>query len=513
MPGCCAAPVAGCGRCLAAEPSLPPAPGVNLIGYLSSERGLGEVARQILATLQAGGVATAPIEVPTDGARFPEELAGLGADDHPYDFNLICVNADMLPGLAAAGAGLFADRLTAGLWFWEVPRFPERWHGSFRLVDEVWVASDYIAEALRPISPVPVQTVRLPIAPPQPARLSRSELGMPAGFCFLFVFDYRSVFDRKNPLGVVQAFRAAFEPGEGPSLVIKSVSGDEFPEQRQALAEAIDDRPEIHLIEEIVPADLKNAMIASCDCYVSLHRSEGLGLTMAEAMYFGRPVIATAYSGNLDFMTAENGFLVPHAMVEIGPDAAPYPADLEWADPDLAHASRLMSEVFEDRSAAAEKGRRAAADIRMTHSPRAAREGIEARLSDARRRDLLSRLGPADAAKVAAGIPAGSRDRLEYLVGLGDAPARDGSGGPRAVAKRLYLRLLRPYAAHQQRLHVGIAESLDELREQLGESLRLQAATIREAEKRERWTREQIVALEAKLAAAESALRKLADDA
>ena len=111
---------------------------------------------------------------------------------------------------------------------------------------------------------------------------------MPEGFCFLFLFDYRSVFRRKNPLGLVEAFCAAFEPGSGPSLVIKSICGDEFPAERQELAAAVADRPDIHLIEDDITSGMKNAMIAACDCYVSLHRSEGLGLTMAEAMYFGK---------------------------------------------------------------------------------------------------------------------------------------------------------------------------------------------------------------------------------
>ena len=93
--------------------------------------------------------------------------------------------------------------------------------------------------------------------------------------------------------------------------MIKSIFGEQFPERRQELVDAVADRPEIHLIEDNVSAAAKNAMVANCDCYVSLHRSEGLGLTMAEAMYFGKPVIATAYSGNLDFMTPDNSFLVP----------------------------------------------------------------------------------------------------------------------------------------------------------------------------------------------------------
>jgi glycosyltransferase involved in cell wall biosynthesis len=453
-----------------------PEPGINLVGYLNSERGVGEAARQVLTTLRAGEVPTATIDTPAEPDRISLELEGLTNEDHPYDFNLICVNADMLPAVSAGlGEGFFENRHSAGLWFWEVSKFPEFWRGSFEHINEVWVASEHVAQALRPLSPVPVYTMRLAIAPDPPRKLSRAEMGMPDGFCFLFVFDYRSIFRRKNPLGVVEAFRDTFEPGSGPSLVIKSICGDEFPAEREKLAEAVRDRPDIHLIEETVAPEVKNAMIAGCDCYVSLHRSEGFGLTMAEAMHYGRPVIATAYSGNLDFMTEENSYLVPHTMVEIGPDADPYPADTKWAEPDLGRASALMRQVFEDPEAAAERGRRAAHGIRRTHSLQTSCESIEARVDEVRRNRLISRLQPPTGGRP----PSTSRDRLEHLLSLSEPPPRRGAGRVRASAKRLYLRLLRPYASYQQRVNASTAESLDEIREILSEALRAEAATRR----------------------------------
>ena len=142
----------------------------------------------------------------------------------------------------------------------------------------------------------------------------------------------------------------------------------------------------MHLLEQYVSAADKNAMIASADCYVSLHRSEGLGLTLAEAMYLGRPVIATAYSGNLDFMTPENGYLVPYAMRPIGPGNEPYPAEGEWAEPDLDEAARLMKQVMGDWSGAQGRGARAARDIRESNSARAAGEAMKRRLELIRQR-------------------------------------------------------------------------------------------------------------------------------
>ncbi|HXV06115.1 MAG TPA: glycosyltransferase [Solirubrobacterales bacterium] len=451
-----------------------PRPGVNLVGYLSDPRGVGEAARLLRAALQTADIPLAEVDAPTDPKALDEALGRLGYEDYPYDFNLICINADMLRLTAKGlGPGFFEERHSAGLWFWEVSHFPEEQRHAFDNVDEVWVASEHVAEALRPLTSKPVNTIRVPLLPGEPAQASRAKLGMPDGFCFLFVFDYRSVFKRKNPLGLVEAFSKAFAPGEGPSLVIKSIGGEDYPAERRKLAEAADGRPDILLIDDTISRGMKDAMIAGCDCYVSLHRSEGLGLTMAEAMCFGKPVIATAYSGNLDFMTAENSYLVPHAMVEIGPDAAPYPADKQWAEPDLERAAELMREVFENPEAAAARGRRAAEDIRRTHSLEAAAETIQRRISQIKRRGLLQRLEGPTPAQVTAGRLSG-RDQLVHLINFPVASNPQGKRAKaRAFAKRAYMRLLRPYAAHQQAINVSVAESLDDLREVLAETVRM----------------------------------------
>jgi glycosyltransferase involved in cell wall biosynthesis len=496
-----AAPEGGAPAPVKAAPAFAePLPGgVNVVGYLSSERGVGEVARQMLAALRSRDIAAVGIDAPTDPAEIEKQLAKVRPADHPYDFNLICVNADMTPAVTAAlGRSFFAGRRTAGLWFWEVSEFPDYWLKSFDEVDEVWVATEHIADALRSLTSKPVRTVRVPLTPGPVADMSRAELGLPEGFTFLFVFDYRSVFRRKNPLGLVQAFKDAFPPGEGPSLVIKSICGDEFPADRAELVEAIADRPEIHLVEDTVSVEAKNAMIANCDCYVSLHRSEGLGLTMAEAMYFGRPVIATAYSGNLDFMTEENSFLVPYETTKIGPLADPYPPAGEWAEPDLAAAAAMMRAVVADPQAAEDKARRGAIDIRHTHSPEASAASIEARVAEGRTDELIGRLTHLDS-------PGG--DHLRHLVDLGGPPVDRGSKQVKDTAKRAYMRLLRPYVSYQAEVNARGADALDEMtgeiRDQLVDALSLdqrlhsrvadleqrlaeQAAAIRDLASRER---------------------------
>lgn len=492
------APAKGGQAAAAASPAPTAAPaleaGVNVVGYLSSERGVGEVARQTLAALHSRDIAATGIDAPTEPGEIEKELAKLKPADHPYDYNLICVNADMLPAVAAGlGPRFFDGKRTAGLWFWEVSEFPEYWLRSFDDVDEVWVATRHIAEALRPLTEKPVRTIRVPLTPGPAAEMTRTELGMPEGFTFLFVFDYRSVFRRKNPLGLVQAFKNAFQPGEGPSLVIKSICGDEFPGDRAQLVETVADRPEIHLLEETVSAEAKNAMIASCDCYVSLHRSEGLGLTMAEAMYFGKPVIATAYSGNLDFMTPENSFLVPYADVEIGPDADPYPPTGKWAEPDLDFVARTMREIVADPAEADRRARRAAIDVRHTHSPEASAASIEARVAEGRTDELIDRLRSA---------PSPQSDHLHHLVAFGGPPVDRSSRQLRDTAKRAYLRLLRPYLAYQTEVNASGTQALDEttaaIREQLVQALAL-----------DQRLHNRVAELEQRLAEQDAALRDL----
>jgi glycosyltransferase involved in cell wall biosynthesis/SAM-dependent methyltransferase len=476
--------------------------GVNVVGYISSERGVGEAARQVLRALESREIAVAEIDAPTDPVEIQKTLNRIAASEHPYDYNLICINADMLPAIAAAlGPRFFSGRRTAGLWFWEVSQFPQMWMRSFDDLDEIWVASEFVADALRPLTAKPVRTIRVPVTPGPAAEMTRAELGMPEGFCFLFVFDYRSVFRRKNPLGLVDAFRKAFEPGEGPSLVLKSVAGDEFPAERAQLAAAIADRPEIHLIEETVSAAAKNAMIASCDCYVSLHRSEGLGLTMAEAMYFGKPVIATGYSGNLDFMTAENSYLVPQTATRIGEDAEPYPPDGQWAEPDLEFAAEVMRAVVRDPEKAAVRARRGAMDIRFSHSPEAAAASVEARLAEGRIDAIVEDLEAPRFTKIPAGFR--SADQLRHLLELGGPPIDRDSKDLRNQSKRAYMRLLRPYASYQQQVNDRGGETLDELGGEVGDIRELLITAL----ELDRVTQSRLAELDERISAQDAALR------
>jgi glycosyltransferase involved in cell wall biosynthesis len=361
-------------------------PGVAVLGYLRGELGIGESARLMVAALQAAGVphAAVPIEQGllsrrSSGGDPPTPAAAATR----FDTSLVCVNADLTPAVAAAVPELFDGRRRIGMWYWEVEEFPRSQHGGFDHVDEVWVATDFVRRAVEPHSPVPVRIV----TPPLPQRgaeptLTRADLGLPDRPLFLFSFDFLSTAERKNPWGLIDAFRLAFAPDEGPVLVIKSINADRRPAAAERLRLHAAGHPDVLLLEEYLDAAGRDALVALCDVYVSLHRSEGLGLTMAEAMARGKPVIATGYSGNLQFMTEENSFLVPWVPVAIPPDAEPYPAGGTWADPDLPAAAAAMRLVIQRPDVAAARGARAAADIATLHSPAAAGREAARRLSE-----------------------------------------------------------------------------------------------------------------------------------
>jgi glycosyltransferase involved in cell wall biosynthesis len=347
-------------------------PGVNVVGHALSEKGLGEVVRAMVRGFAAAGIPHGVVDYSDRGsANLDRTLVSLlGANAHPV--NLIVVTALGLPPFVRArGAGFLRGKYNIGYWLWELPDLPEDVHGSFSYLDEVWVASDYGREAIARASPVPV--VKVP--PPLPAeglvsrKLGRAQFGLEAGHrVFLFMFDAHSIVERKNPDGLIAAFKRAFPRETDVRLVLK-VGRASRPLLGWLRSEAADER--IVVIDRILDREELVGLVAASDCYVSLHRSEGFGLTMAEAMAVGKPVIGTAYSANLDFMTADNSLLVRQREVRLERDYPPYPKGSTWADPDIGHAAELMRWVYSDPAGARCLGERARADILAYLSPAA----------------------------------------------------------------------------------------------------------------------------------------------
>jgi glycosyltransferase involved in cell wall biosynthesis/SAM-dependent methyltransferase len=430
--------------------------GVNVVGYFRSELGTGEAARQVVSALDAQGIPALPIH----GRTIPPNRQGhsfthLDPVEARYPVNVICINADVLGEFAAqVGRNFFDGRYSIGVWFWEVEQFPGIWGPAFEHLHELWLPTEHIVRAIAPMSSIPITKITLPVELPPVRPASRTELNLPDGFMFLFSFDHHSVFERKNPLAVIKAYTRSFEPDDGAVLVIKSINAESAPDDHARLLAAADSRADIHVIDGYLSPELKNMMVAACDCYVSLHRAEGFGLTMAEAMYLGKPVVATGYSGNLDFMDRQNSYLVEHSMVPIGFHAKPYPGDGQWAEPDLDHAARLMREIFDDPSAATKRGLRGSEDIRRSHSAVAAGEILGQRLELLRelRGDRVNRLGRRVTTVLDQRVQAGP---------LVEAASR--FGRPGRLARRILLRVLKPFSIYQKGINTEVAQSMHEL--------------------------------------------------
>ena len=378
----------------AVSPSLSILP-VNVAGYFRAELGLATAARSLLAALEAAEIPFNTVLSEGTANRQAHPFVHRRADTGTPDINIVCVNADRIATFAEeTGPELWQGRYTIGLWFWEVEDFPAGDHGAFNYVDEVWVASEFMRETFRKVSPKPIFKCKLPVLRPEvDPSLSRADLDLPPDrFVFLFSFDFLSVLERKNPLGLIKAFTQAFQPDEGPVLVIKTINGEKRILEMEKLRYAARGRSDIILMDRYLSAIENSTLTALSDCYVSLHRSEGFGLTIAEAMALGKPAIATAYSGNLEFMTETNSYLCPFQRCEVGPENAPYPAGSHWSQPDLEAASALLRQVYSHQHEARDKGQRAAEDMRVLHSPRAAAPVIRERLAKIRYR--RSGLGP-----------------------------------------------------------------------------------------------------------------------
>ncbi|MEM9038663.1 MAG: glycosyltransferase [Actinomycetota bacterium] len=333
--------------------------GVNVVGYLQRQLGIGSVSRRIVEILRA---ADAPMSAIAFGATSSPPVSESFALDQRIDFtsSLAVVAADQLGLLDRHHPELRAtsERL-AGYCFWELDRITDDMRAGCELVDEVWTATRFTHDAFAEAG-VPVRLVPIPVPEPAASGRERSEFAPLSGAgdrpVVGVTFDHFSVLDRKNPLGAIEAFRRAFTADEGPLLVVKTMNGHVAADAHDRLVAAAADRPDVVVWDRHLSGPDQAAFIAGLDLLLSLHRSEGLGLHLAEAMWLGTPVIATGYSGNVDFMDSSSAALVGHELVTIdaGEGGGIYPAGARWADPDLDEAADHLRRLVGDSAARAE---------------------------------------------------------------------------------------------------------------------------------------------------------------
>lgn len=360
--------------------------GINLIGYLHAESGVGEAARASLRALRHSGLPFSLVDYRLGNiSRMGETVHGHGGT-HRYPINLVHVNADQSKiARDHLGSELFHDRYTIGYWYWELPVFPAFLHFAYDQVDEIWVSTEYNRVAISRYTCKPVTLIPPAIEVAIEKPLSRSELHLDeSAFLFLHMSDTLSMPERKNPIGVVRAFQTAFrdKPEANVRLVIKLSNLERQPALAAEVYAAMELDARIQLIGGYLDRNTLNNLINACDCYVSLHRAEGFGLPIAEAMYLGKPVIATHWSGNVDFMNDGNSLPVRYKLVELEQDIGPYQKGQVWAEPDINDAAEKMLRIVQNRALSLQLGRAAFETIRNDFSPSRSAQLINARAAD-----------------------------------------------------------------------------------------------------------------------------------
>jgi glycosyltransferase involved in cell wall biosynthesis len=340
---------------------VPAQGGVAVAGELSRPTGVGEGARLMLRGLEWLHVAHWALDV---GGQLPaaEGEAPARAEAPPAGVPLVFhVNAPLLPlVLLRLPRTLVRGRRVVGYWNWELPDAPPEWRGGARFVHEVWAPSPFSAAAFEQLLPGRVRVVPFPlaVAPPRPAALDRGAFGLPADAVVVLVsMNLASSFERKNPLAAVAAFRAAFGGRGDRMLVLKVGNPDHFPADFARLREAVADTPNICIDTKSYPSAAAHALTAAADIVLSLHRSEGFGLVLAEAMLLGKPVIATGWSGNMAFMDEHSAALVAYRLVAADDPRQVYHGS-RWAEPDQGGAVAELRRLAEDAAARAALGAR-----------------------------------------------------------------------------------------------------------------------------------------------------------
>lgn len=363
---------------------------VVLVGHPFAPIGMGEHLRSTFRALRAAHVPARILDVYGHAGPDPDlraELEPFLTDRVGRGTGIFCVNGDEVEPVLAHLGGRAAGGRRIIYPAWELANYPAVWARRLECFDEVWAASLFTHGSLARSVPVPVHHLPLPTEPRLRQPLGRRAFGIPeASHVFLFFFDLTSFIERKNPFGALEAFRHVLQarPGRDLRFVVKLNSSGARPEDRQRFLDFVRPLGDRTILLDRTMSDAEVKALHLCgDAFVSLHRSEGYGFGLAEAMFFGRPVVATGYSGNVDFMTADTAFMLDYRLVPVPKDAYPHAAGQVWAEPDARQAADIMIRLADDPAMGRAVGEAASRRIRTHFSYRAAGLRYAARLAAA----------------------------------------------------------------------------------------------------------------------------------
>ena len=358
-------------RPLDSQRSLERGPAI-VAGFFGTATGLGQSARQMLKQFQDYGLPACASNISRFAIMEDFEAGDLWpASIPPGGIVIFHVNPDMFNLVTKAiGHPHLRGRRIVGQWAWELGTIPQQWIDVLPVVDEVWVPSHFIANALREQAPlksihvVPnaIDVASIPIVPafdPLPQYAGR--------LLVFFMYDVRSNHARKNPEAVIEAFRQATIGNLQPVLVIKINNDHAWPESLMRVQQASRGLPNVHIMRDKLSPESMKDLLARMDIVISLHRSEGFGFLMAEGMAAAKPVIATGWSGNTDFMSEECSILIDYSLVPVkDPEHVYDKYNAMWAEPDIAQAATALKRLLVDPAERQRLGRAARAHI-MRH--------------------------------------------------------------------------------------------------------------------------------------------------
>lgn len=363
-------------------------PGVLFIGYAEGGLGLGQSFRcDVAAALQVDlRLAIYPFKIAVETRLIGPFLPQYYDISHVYKINIIEVSADQLPNVFR-----FVDhRITGDSYnilrtYWELPQAPAAWRSMLTGIDELWAPNEFVAEAFRGIFSGKITIIPPAVDPGDAPFEGRAAFGLePDRYYFLFSFDYFSSPYRKNPQAALRAFQEAFpDDADRVGLIIKSIGTvEQFPEIRTIFLEAAARDPRIVLIDGTLQRHEMLNLIQSCDAYVSLHRAEGFGAGMAEAMNFGKTVIGTNFSGNTEFLTSESGFPISCTLRPVEGHEYHWSTGQVWAEPDVGEAAAIMRSLIENPEIARRRARTGQAFVKQKYGPSAVGQAMRRRIEE-----------------------------------------------------------------------------------------------------------------------------------
>ena len=358
--------------------------GINLFGFFKAHNGLAQGVKLYASAIEKAGIPHSFLNtdflywLPQDDTAWDSRLS-LQA---PYAVNVVHINPDQwVEATNCYPIRCFDGRYTIGVWLWELEDIPSAWSSAFPYVNELWAPSRFIADALRKTAPVPVTVIPYGIEAPQDESLNRSDFGLPEdAFLVLVMYDANSYASRKNPEGAIRAFLEAFGAHPARARLVIKVNHPQKQDIRRIEQLLGRDGPYI-LLREAMDKPRLNRLIALCDVCLSLHRSEGFGLVMAETMLLGVPTVATGWSANTEFMPPDGSWLVDYTLVPVGTAYQYAEQGQRWADPDISCAAAILRSIERDPASARAIAARGQAYIRSEFSPEVCARRMRDRLA------------------------------------------------------------------------------------------------------------------------------------